>query len=60
MQIEILSTDKFLVTGRYYNSTKTFRSVYSNWRQANGINLWNGRVWLIRDGKRKLLKTVVN
>ena len=52
--------DSFLVTGRYYNSERKFRSVYSNFRQADSINLWNGRVWLVRNGKRTLLKTVVN
>ncbi len=52
--------DKYLVTGVYHNSTKRFRQMHSNPRQALGINLWHGRVWQIRDGKRTLLKRVNN
>lgn len=52
--------DTFLVTGRYYNSTRRFRQVYSNYAYASGINLWNGRIWLLRNGKRTLLHTVTN
>jgi hypothetical protein len=52
--------DKYIVTGRVHNSHKTFRLVYSSWANANSINLWNGRVWLVREGKRYLVKTVTN
>lgn len=52
--------DTYLVIGFYYNSTKRFRDVYSNPRQALSINLWNGRVYQVRNGKRKLIKEVVN
>lgn len=53
---------KFIVTGKYYNSNKRFRNEYSSWVHANGINLWNGRVWgvLKSTGKRVLLKSVGN
>lgn len=55
----------FIVTGRYYNSNRRFRSEYdgtlSGYHTAMGINLWNGRVWgRTEDGKRKLLKIVTN
>jgi hypothetical protein len=53
---------KFVVTGRLYNSNKRFKHVYSDWRTANMINLWNGSVWgiLKSTGKRVRLKTVYN
>jgi len=64
MSKEYLTTDFsiFIVTGKYHNSTKKFRLVYSNFFQANSINLWNGRVWgVLKDtGKKVLLKTVTN
>lgn len=52
--------DTYVVIGFYYNSTRKFRNTYSNPHQAIGINLWNGRVWQVRDGKRTLVKHVVN
>ena len=61
---DYLTTDfvSFIVTGNYYNSTRKFRLEYSQWMMANGINLWNGRIWgvLKSTGKRVLLKTVTN
>jgi len=48
------------VTGRYYNSTKRFSMVYSNLFYAMSINIWNGSVWEVRAGKRKLIKRVCN
>lgn len=60
MIITLQEGDKFLVTGRYYNSTRKFRMLLSSWQQANCINLWNGNVWLVRDGHRKLVKSVRN
>lgn len=58
--IELKPGDKFIVTGYYYLTNKKFRFVYANWHLANSINLWRGHVWLLRDGKRKLLKKVWN
>jgi hypothetical protein len=53
--------DTYVVTGFLAHSTKKFRKgPYSIPEHALGINLWNGRVWQIRNGKRKLVKRVVN
>jgi hypothetical protein len=52
--------DTYLVTGTLYRSNKKFRQVHSNPHYAMGINLWSGRVYQVRDGKRKLVKKVVN
>lgn len=51
--------DKYLVTGRTTDGKK-FRSVYSTWRFANGINLYRGNKWLLRGGKRFLICSVYN
>lgn len=49
--------DKYLVTG-VDRSGKRFRLCYTNWVMAQGINLWTGCRWLIRDGKRYLINRV--
>jgi len=59
--ITIQEGDKFVVTGLLYNSNKHFKPMtFSNWRHANSINLWRGHVWLLRNGKRTLIKSVYN
>ena len=55
----------FVVTGRYYNSTKRFKKTFegtnSGYNQANMINLWNGSVWAVNTtGGRKRIKQVIN
>jgi hypothetical protein len=54
--------EKYIVIGFYYNSTRKFKSIYSNWAMANGVNLWNGNVYgiLKSTGKRIKLKSVCN
>lgn len=49
--------DRYLVTGRTVNG-KRFRAEYAHWPQAAGINLYEGRKYLVRDGKRTLLARV--
>jgi hypothetical protein len=44
-----------LVNGRWFKVIKT-----TNPMHALGINLWHGSVWHVRDGKRYLVKRVVN
>lgn len=39
---------------------KRFRIKTSNYIHAMGINLYNGSVWLLKNGKRTLIKRVVN
>lgn len=51
--------DKYLIIGKIVNG-KRFRISSGNPIYAMNINLWNGRVWQVRDGKRTLLKRVVN
>lgn len=51
--------DKFIVTG----VTKTgqrFKKELDSFIWADAINLWRGSVWLLRNGKRTLLKRVWN
>lgn len=52
--------DLYLVTGVPYQGGKRFRRSFGNWRHAEGINLWRGSKWLIRDGKRYLICRVRN
>jgi len=59
--IPMKEIDHFIVTGRYYNSERRFRNIYSSVHQAMGINLWNGNVWAkLKSGKRVLIKQVRN
>lgn len=63
MRKEYMVSDfsSFVVTGKLRNG-KRFRDEYSNYYHANGINMWNGRLWgiLKETNKRVLLKTVSN
>jgi hypothetical protein len=59
-EITIQQGDKFIVTGRYYHSTKHFSMIFDSWHYAKAINLWNGSRWLLRDGKRTLIERVYN
>jgi len=51
--------DKYLVTGKDRNG-KRFRLCYSSWVMASHVNLWSGRRWLLRAGKRYLINKVGN
>lgn len=52
--------DGYVVTGRLVTGQR-FRPIRTdNQRHALGINLFNGSVWLVRDGKRILVRRVVN
>lgn len=51
--------DTYLVVGRTVNGRR-FRQVHSSWWWARGINLYNGRKYLVRDGKRYLIASVRN
>ena len=50
---------KYDVTGIDRNG-KRFSMTYSNQRQALAINLWQGSVWKVINGKRRLIKRVYN
>jgi hypothetical protein len=55
---DVLNTDSFIVTGILTNG-KRFEAMHiKNVYHAFGINLWKGSVWLLRDGKRILVKKV--
>lgn len=60
IMIEHQPGDTYIVSGYYYNSDRKFRDHYNNPHQALGINLWRGRVWQVRNGRRKLIKKVWN
>lgn len=51
--------DRYLVVGELRNGAK-FRDEYANPHYAMAINLYRGRVYVVRDGRRWLLKTVWN
>jgi hypothetical protein len=51
--------DSYVVTGRYPDGRR-FRAIIANWCHVAGINLWRGHKWLVRDGKRYLIQSVVN
>lgn len=55
--ITLQPDDRFLITGRRVCGKK-FRIVTSNAMHAFGINLFDGNIWLVRNGKRKLLQRV--
>jgi hypothetical protein len=59
-EITIQAGDKFEVTGYYYNGKRFPTITCTSWMQANGYNLWRGHVWLVRGGKRIMVKEVVN
>lgn len=51
--------DKYMVTGiDVYN--KRFKLTYDSWYMAEGINLYRGSKWLLRDNKRYLISRVYN
>lgn len=58
-EVDAMFPDGFLVTGILYHGSM-FRQTHKSCKQAFHINLWNGRVWGLKDGKRTLLKTVIN
>ena len=48
---------KYCITGKLVNG-KRFNPIYTltPWH----YNIFNGSVWLLKDGKRKLVKRIVN
>jgi hypothetical protein len=51
--------DRYVVTGVTRDGQR-FRQEWTNPMHALMINLWQGSVWLVRDGKRRLIKRVFN
>lgn len=51
--------DAYLVTGTDRDNKK-FRMEFKDWPQAQGINVWRGTKWLIRDGKRYIIQRIYN
>lgn len=51
--------DTYLVVGRTVDG-RGFRQVHTSWAYAKGINLYNGRKYLVRDGRRYLIASVRN
>lgn len=51
--------DKYLVTG-VDCSGRRFRLVLGTWQHADGINLWRGTKWLLRNGKKHKISTTTN
>lgn len=51
------SACSYVVTGVDRNGRR-FRIVTANPHHALGINLWRGSLWLIENGRRRLLQRV--
>ena len=51
--------DKYLICGTDITGKK-FRLTYSTWLVASYINVYRGRKYLVRGGKRHLLVTIYN
>ena len=58
--ITIQPGDKFVVTGILRNGRRFKAMTFDTWRYASSINLWRGSVWLLRDNKRTLIRSVYN
>jgi len=54
-----LEGDRYAVTGTDVKGKK-FSLEFDNWPQAQGINLYRGTKWLIRDGHRHIITRVYN
>jgi hypothetical protein len=52
-----LSTEKYVITGILTNG-KRFKPIHTTTPQH--YNIWNGSIWQIIDGKRKLIKRIYN
>ena len=50
--------DSYLVTGTTV-SGKKFTIITTSWMKCQGINLFRGRKYLVREGRRKLLMEVL-
>lgn len=51
--------DSYLIVGRTRDGRR-FRMTSTNPHHVNGINLWDGRVYQVRDNRRILVKRVQN
>jgi hypothetical protein len=51
--------DLYTVTGVTTNN-KRFKIETSSYEHAAGINLWRGTLWLVRNGKRYVIRQVFN
>lgn len=51
--------DTYLATGTTPRGQRV-RVSNPSWQHIRGINLWRGRKWLVRNGKRHLITTVHN
>lgn len=51
--------DVYIATGVDI-SGRRFRIKSNNWTYLNGVNIWRGSKWLLRDGKRWLIQRVYN
>ena len=53
-------TKVYHITGILRNGRRFPRITTTNYMQAMFINLWNGTVWEVIDGHRKMIKRVYN
>lgn len=54
-----LPGDKYIVIGESQYGEK-FRTTHYSWNYLQHCNFYRARIWLVRNGKRKLIKTVIN
>jgi hypothetical protein len=55
-----LPDDLYIVTGVLVNGQRFRAMVFESWQQADGINLYRGSKWLLRNGKRHLIQRIYN
>ena len=54
-----IAGDEYLATGTDRDG-KRFRIKSAQWGHINGINMWRGTKWLLRNGKKHKISTAVN
>jgi hypothetical protein len=51
--------DMYEVTG-VDRDGKKFKITTHSWQHAQGINVWRGTKWLVRDGHRHIIQRIYN
>lgn len=52
-------TDSYLATGKDING-KQFKIASPNYNYVSRINIFNGSIWLVRNGKRIRIRHITN
>lgn len=52
--------DTYQATGILRSGRRMEPITSSHWHYINGLNIWRGTKWLVRDGKRYVIQAVTN